>query len=53
MIGGGAAAVAVYMLVMGPQFARQDIRSDLQNADILKTYPLPGWRLESWGISLP
>jgi hypothetical protein len=31
--------------VVGPQFARQDIRSDLGNADILKTYPLPGWQL--------
>ncbi len=34
-----------YLLVIGPQFARQDIRSDLTNADILKTYPLPGWQI--------
>jgi hypothetical protein len=26
----------------GPMFARQDLRSDLKNADILKTYPLDG-----------
>ena len=36
---------AAYTLVVGPQFARQDIRNDLVNADILKTYPLPGWQL--------
>ncbi|MBP6506774.1 MAG: hypothetical protein KA257_04355 [Opitutaceae bacterium] len=35
----------VYLLVVGPQFARQDIRSDLVHADILKTYPLPGWQI--------
>ena len=34
-----------YMLIVGPQFARQDIRSDLVNADLLKTYPLPGWQI--------
>jgi hypothetical protein len=38
-------AFSVYLLVIGPQFARQDIRSDMANADILKTYPLPGWRV--------
>jgi ABC-2 type transport system permease protein len=31
--------------VVGPQFARQDIRSDLVNADLLKTYPLTGWQI--------
>jgi hypothetical protein len=36
---------AAYVLVVGPQFARQDIRSDLAHADILKTYPLPGWQI--------
>ncbi|MGH7947375.1 MAG: hypothetical protein ACREF9_20575, partial [Opitutaceae bacterium] len=34
-----------YTLIVGPQFARQDIRSDLAHADILKTYPLPGWQI--------
>jgi hypothetical protein len=29
----------------GPHLARQDLRGDIQNADILKTYPLPGWQL--------
>ena len=34
-----------YILVVGPQFARQDIRSDLAHADVLKTYPLAGWQI--------
>lgn len=34
-----------YTLIVGPQFARQDIRGDLVNADILKTYPLAGWQI--------
>ncbi|MEO5959796.1 MAG: putative ABC exporter domain-containing protein [Opitutaceae bacterium] len=40
-----AGAFAAYVLVIGPQFARQDIRSDLAYADLLKTYPLPGWQI--------
>jgi ABC-2 type transport system permease protein len=34
-----------YVLVFGPQLARNDLRGDLMNADLLKTYPLPGWRI--------
>lgn len=34
-----------YTLFLGPQLARQDLRSDLPNADLLKTYPLRGWQL--------
>ena len=34
-----------YALVVGPQFARQDIRSDMAHADVLKTYPLAGWQI--------
>jgi hypothetical protein len=40
-----AAVAAVYVLMLGPQLTRQDLRSDLPNLDILKTYPLPGWQL--------
>ncbi|MCX6955491.1 MAG: hypothetical protein NTV51_25360 [Verrucomicrobia bacterium] len=40
-----AVFAAAYILVFGPHLARQDLRSDLQNADVLKTYPLPGWQL--------
>jgi hypothetical protein len=41
----GAAVLAGYTLLLGPQYARQDLRSDLANADLLKSYPLPGWRM--------
>jgi hypothetical protein len=40
-----SAMVAAYTVLLGPQIARQDLRGDLPNADILKTYPLEGWRL--------
>jgi hypothetical protein len=36
----------LFMIVLaGPQIARQDLRTDLANADILKTYPLRGWQI--------
>jgi hypothetical protein len=44
-VGWAVLAFAGYVIVVGPQFARQDIRSDLPNADILKTYPLAGWQI--------
>jgi hypothetical protein len=37
--------VAIYTVLLGPQIARQDLRGDLANADILKTYPVEGWRI--------
>jgi hypothetical protein len=40
-----ASAFAVMLLILGPQLARQDLRSDLMNSDILKTYPLKGWQI--------
>jgi ABC-2 type transport system permease protein len=36
---------SAYALVLGPQLARQDFRSDISNTDILKTYPLRGWQI--------
>lgn len=36
---------AGYTLIAGPQFVRQDLRADLANADLLKTYPLRGWQI--------
>ncbi len=42
-----------YVLVAGPQFARQDLRSDLAHADVLKTYPLPGWRVVAGELLAP
>ena len=40
-----ALMVGAYVLFLGPQLARQDLRSDLLNTDILKTYPLRGWQV--------
>ena len=43
--GCSALGLLVYMLVLGPQVARNDLRGDIVNADMLKAYPLPGWRI--------
>jgi hypothetical protein len=40
-----AMACAGYTLAFGPMLARQDLRHDLPNADVLKTYPLRGWQI--------
>ncbi|QYM78661.1 hypothetical protein K0B96_15355 [Horticoccus luteus] len=40
-----AAIFAAYTWLIGPQLARQDLRSDLGNSDIFKTYPLHGWQI--------
>lgn len=40
-----ALVLLVYLLIFGPQLARHDIRADLLHADMLKAWPLPGWRL--------
>jgi hypothetical protein len=45
VIVGFCGMAAAYTILLGPQIARQDLRSDLSNADMLKTYPLEGWRL--------
>jgi ABC-2 type transport system permease protein len=47
MVGGIAVIAAGFMLLLGPQMARQDLCADLPNADILKTYPLRGWQIVS------
>lgn len=43
--GAVAGFVGGYILVIGPHFARQDIRSDLRKLDVLRTYPLAGWQV--------
>lgn len=40
-----ALVFAGYTLLVGPQFARQDLRMDLPNTDLLKVYPLAGWQI--------
>lgn len=45
---GASIAVLAFLgmtLLLGPQVARQDLRADLANADLLKTYPLRGWQI--------
>ena len=32
-------------LISGPQMLRNDLRQDLPAADLLKTYPMAGWRI--------
>jgi len=34
-----------YALLLGPQLVRCDLRADLLNADLLKSYPLRGWQI--------
>jgi len=44
-LGWAAAVMSGYTLLLGPQYARQDLRGDLSHADMLKAYPLAGWRI--------
>ncbi len=44
---------AGYTFAFGPMVARQDLRLDLPNADILKTYPLRGWQIVLGEILAP
>src|SRR5690606_8898269 len=44
-LAGVALTIAGYAIVLVPQLASQDFRSDLPNVDILKTYPLRGWQI--------
>lgn len=41
------------LFVFGPMMARQDLRSDLPNVDVLKTYPLRGWQIVLGEILTP
>ena len=42
MAGWLAATWAALTLVIGPQWIRNDLRSDLLKLDLLRSYPLPG-----------
>jgi hypothetical protein len=37
--------ILIMTVLLGPHVARQDLRTDLANADLLKTYPLRGWQI--------
>lgn len=45
VVAGLGTAFFSMLLLFGPQLARQDLRADLKNADILKAYPLRGWQI--------
>ena len=47
------AIALVYSLLLGPQILRLDFRHDLPQADILKTYPVPGWQIALGEILAP
>lgn len=47
------AIILGYSLLIGPQFLRLDFRRDLPQADILKTFPLPGWQIALGEILAP
>ena len=44
-LGIAVAVLLVWSLFLGPQFLRQDFRQDLAAADVLKTFPMPGWQI--------
>jgi ABC-2 type transport system permease protein len=43
VFGSVCAAMAGFLTLMGPVLFRDDLRVDLKNVDLLKTYPIPGW----------
>jgi len=45
VLAGLGTMAAALTLLYGPLIARFDLRQDLVNTDLLRTYPLPGWRI--------
>ena len=45
MVASMAMTFAAIMTLMGPVLVRDDLRSDLLQIDLLKTYPVSGWRM--------
>jgi ABC-2 type transport system permease protein len=43
VVGSVAAALLFFLIFLGPIMFREDLRVDLEKADVLKTYPIPGW----------
>ena len=43
VVGSISAALAGFLTLLGPIIFREDLRTDLKNVDVLKTYPMPGW----------
>lgn len=53
VVGGAAAMVGVWVILIGPQMVRQDLRQDIPLADLLKLYPLRGWQVVLGEILAP
>lgn len=47
------AAILGYSTLLGPQFLRLDFRRNLPQADVLKSFPLPGWQIALGEILAP
>jgi len=48
-----ALAIMGYMLLFIPSVVRNDLRGDLAQADLLKAWPLPGWRIVMGSMLAP
>ncbi|MFM1769342.1 MAG: hypothetical protein RJA22_1871 [Verrucomicrobiota bacterium] len=44
-VAGVLAMLLVWSILIGPQLLRQDLRGDLRCIDLLKQYPMAGWRV--------
>jgi hypothetical protein len=53
LIGIIAILFAAWLLMIGPQFVRQDFRQDLPQMDVLKVFPLHGWQIALGEILAP
>ncbi|HEX7469533.1 MAG TPA: putative ABC exporter domain-containing protein [Verrucomicrobiae bacterium] len=53
LIGIIAILFAAWLVMIGPQFVRQDFRQDLPQMDVLKVFPLPGWQIALGEILAP
>jgi hypothetical protein len=48
-----AAALAGFLTLLGPNMVRDDLRNDLLQVDLLKTYPVPGWGVILGEVAAP
>jgi hypothetical protein len=53
MLGTMAAGLTFFLALMGPVMVRDDLRVDLLNVDLLKSYPVPGWSIVLGEILAP
>jgi hypothetical protein len=53
LAGGLCVGLLMISLFMGPNVLRVDFRADLNQADLLKQYPLPGWQIVLGEILAP